>query len=234
MLKRPIFNGIAEWIAPRLIIAIMWACSRTTRPVVINWHVVEGLERRGTHGIIAAWHNHTLYFAAFLGKRLGMHTIMSKSRDGDAIALIARAFGMPAIRGSTSSSALSVLRQSLRLLRQAHVGITPDGPRGPRYVAQRGAAALAQLSGAPIVPMAWAADRQWEFGSWDRMKLPKPFARIAVIVGEPIWVARDEDSEAARLRIERTLRHLTRDADRFVGGTLTEREPLLREIEPGH
>ena len=227
MLKR-----FLEWAVPRLVVAIMWVCSRTARPMLVNWHIVEGLDREGRHMLVSAWHNTILYFIPFLGRRIGMPTMISKSKDGDAIALIARAFGVPAIRGSTSRAALSGLRESLRLLREGHVGITPDGPLGPRYVVQAGAAALAQLSGAPVVPVAWAAARPWEFGSWDRMKLPRPFARIVVLVGEPIWVGRDEDPEQARLRIEQAMRRATRDADRMAGGTLTEREPLLKELEP--
>jgi hypothetical protein len=218
-----------EWLVPRLVIAVMWVCYRTSRPLVVNWHVVEGLNREGRHGIIASWHNTILYFIPFLGAHIGMPTMISKSKDGEAIALIARAFRVPAIRGSTSRAALSALRESLRLIKAGHVGITPDGPRGPRYEVQSGAAALAQLSGAPVIPVAWAAAEPWEFGSWDRMKLPKPFSRIVVLVGEPVTVGRGEDTEAARQRIERAMRRATREADQLVGGTLTEREPLLTE-----
>lgn len=218
-----------EWAVPRLVIAVMWVCYRTARPLLVNWHLVEGLEREGRHGIIASWHNTILYFIPFLGARIGMPTMISKSKDGEAIALIAQAFRVPAIRGSTSRAALSALRESLRLLKEGHVGITPDGPRGPRYVVQAGAAALAQLSGAPVLPVAWAAANPWEFGSWDRMKLPKPFSRIVVWVGDPVWIARDENPEAARARIEQAMRKATREADQFAGGTLTAREPLLAE-----
>lgn len=220
---------ILEWAVPRLAIAVMWVCYRTSRPTVVNWHVVEELNQRGQHGIIASWHNTILYFIPFLGRHIGMPTMISKSKDGEAIALVSRAFGVQAIRGSSSRAGLSAVRESLRLIRAGHVGITPDGPRGPRYVVQDGAAALAQLSGAPVIPIAWAAAKPWEFGSWDRMKLPKPFSRIVVWVGDPVSVGRDEDTEAARLRIERSMRRATREADQFAGGTLTEREPLLRE-----
>jgi hypothetical protein len=227
MLKR-----FLDWIVPALVIGVIWVCARTARPVLVNWHVVEGLEREGRYAIIAAWHNSVLYLAPFLGKRLRMRTIISKSRDGEAITRVVRAFGHGAIRGSTSRDALSALRESLRALREGHVGITPDGPRGPRYVVQAGAAALAQLSGAPVVPMSWAQARPWEFGSWDRMKLPRPFARIFFMVGDPLWVGRDEDPEHARPRIERAMRQVTRDADRIAGGSLTGREPLLWPRDP--
>jgi lysophospholipid acyltransferase (LPLAT)-like uncharacterized protein len=68
--------------------------------------------------------------------------------------------------------------------------ITPDGPTGPLHRFKPGGLLLAQLSGRPLVPMAFAASRAWQFG-WDRFVLPWPFSRIAIAVGPAVMVARD-------------------------------------------
>jgi len=65
--------------------------------------------------------------------------------------------------------------------------ITPDGPTGPRQYFKPGALMLAQLSGRPLLPMAFAASRAWRFG-WDRFVLPVPGARIAIAIGAPVHV----------------------------------------------
>jgi lysophospholipid acyltransferase (LPLAT)-like uncharacterized protein len=67
--------------------------------------------------------------------------------------------------------------------------ITPDGPTGPRFAFKPGALLLAQLSGRPLLPMAYAASRAWFFG-WDRFVLPWPFSRIAVAIGAPVYIDR--------------------------------------------
>ena len=229
--KRTLFQRALDRIAPPLVTALIWLIYRTTRRVVINWHVVEMRQRRGETAIIATWHNDIAYLVAFLGLNVPLDAITSRSRDGDMIVRIARAFRMGAVRGSSSRGAVSALRESLRVLKSRWVGITPDGPRGPRYVLQDGAPALAQLSGAALIPVAWASRRMWRFGSWDRMKLPKPFSTVAILVGDPIHVARHEDTGKARQRIEQAMRRLARDADRFVGGSLTEQEPLLKRLD---
>jgi hypothetical protein len=229
--KRRLLKRTLERIAPAVVALVVWLTYRTTRRVLVNWHAVEMRQRRGEHAIIATWHNNIAYLVAFLGLNVSLDAITSKSRDGDLIARIARAFGMGAVRGSSSRGALSALRESLRVLKSRWVGITPDGPRGPRYVLQAGAPALAQLSGAPLIPIVWASRRFWQFGSWDRMRLPKPFSTVVILMGDPIFVNRDEDTEQARQRIELAMRKLSRDADRFVGGTLTDQEPLLNELE---
>jgi len=69
--------------------------------------------------------------------------------------------------------------------------ITPDGPRGPRFEFKPGALFVAQLSGVPIVPLAFAAKPAKVFRTWDRFVLPSPFARIVIAVGEPILLSRE-------------------------------------------
>ena len=73
--------------------------------------------------------------------------------------------------------------------------ITPDGPRGPRFKFKPGAILLAQMSGRPILPMAFAASRAWLI-KWDKFVLPVPFARIVIAVGAPRYVPRVTDAAA--------------------------------------
>ncbi len=108
--------------------------------------------------------------------------------------------------------------------------ITPDGPQGPRYVLQPGIVTVAQLGGVPIVPIACSGAQMLEARSWDRLKLPRPFSRIAIYVGNPIWIDRKEkDPEAARLKVEQAMRHAEAVVEQFVEGKRLGREPLLAE-----
>jgi len=94
--------------------------------------------------------------------------------------------------------------------------ITPDGPRGPRHEAKSGTVVLAQMSGVPILPIAYAAKRCWQLRSWDRMVIPKPFSRVSVAVGELLEVPRELDGagiESHRLRLQDALNDLVRLAE---------------------
>jgi lysophospholipid acyltransferase (LPLAT)-like uncharacterized protein len=107
-----------------------------------------------------------------------------------------------------------------RALRSGHeVVVVPDGPRGPREVLKPGVIALARLSGAPIVPVAVGASREWRLRSWDEFRIPRPFARCVVRFGEPIHVSRAADragEEAARKEVEAALRGLSWQVDEEV------------------
>ncbi len=173
--------------------------------------------------VFAFWHNRIFFSSYYLAWRCVWRgspcsVLISESRDGELIARTALALGGNVVRGSTSRGA----RQGfLGLLRRARHGdcllITPDGPRGPRYVAQGGVALLAAKARLPVVPIGCGFSRALEFGSWDGFTIPVPGARAVVAFGDPIDVAHDADEgalEEARARIERGLMDATQVAER--------------------
>ena len=91
------------------------------------------------------------------------------------------------IRGSSTHTGARALRDYYTALTKEKVSpvLTPDGPRGPRFKFKPGALLLAQMSGRPILPMAYAASRAW-LVKWDKFVIPKPFARIVIAIGEPV------------------------------------------------
>ena len=133
----------------------------------------------------------------------------SANFDGEWIAQIIERFGYGTARGSTSRGgrrALAQLRRDMRSGRPA--AFTVDGPRGPAGSVQPGAVWLAGLTGNPMLPFHIEADRYWEARSWDRTQVPKPYARAAIAVEEPILVppgAGDDVLEAKRVALEQAL-----------------------------
>jgi hypothetical protein len=121
-----------------------------------------------------------------------IHTLVSQHRDGQFIGAVVRQFGILPILGSSSRGGAAGLRNLLVVLKKGHlVGITPDGPRGPRRQAAFGVAQLAALSGAPVVPLAARTSRRVQLKTWDRMPVPLPFGRGVVVCGAAIRVPRD-------------------------------------------
>ena len=145
------------------------------------------------------WHQHQLYCGKYLleqrarGMKVGL--LISPSVDGEIGAMLARRLGAYTIRGSSTHTGARALRDYYQALVKdgISVAITPDGPRGPRHQFKPGAILLAQLSGRPILPMAYAASRAWRI-KWDRFVIPKPFARIAIAIGPPRHVPRTLDA----------------------------------------
>jgi lysophospholipid acyltransferase (LPLAT)-like uncharacterized protein len=120
-----------------------------------------------------------------------IYTLVSQHRDGRFIGGVMQRFGILPIQGSSSRGGMAALRNLLAVLRRGDmIGITPDGPRGPRRQAAFGVAQLAALSGVPVVPLAARTSRRIQLNTWDRMPVPLPFGRGIVVCGPAISVPR--------------------------------------------
>jgi lysophospholipid acyltransferase (LPLAT)-like uncharacterized protein len=161
------------------------------------------------------WHQHQLFCARYLlqaqrKRNLRIGFLISPSVDGELGAMIIRRAGGQVIRGSSSHTGALALKGYFEALMREQISpvINPDGPRGPRFKFKPGAVLLAQMSGRPMLPMAYAASRAW-LVHWDRFVLPVPFCRIVVALGAPRRVPRVLDAAAMQaliLEMEQTLK----------------------------
>jgi lysophospholipid acyltransferase (LPLAT)-like uncharacterized protein len=126
--------------------------------------------------------------------------MISDHFDGELIAKAMQYFGLGTIRGSTRKGAARVLMQGIRKLRDGYdLGITPDGPKGPRFSVSDGIVAIAQKTDSPIVLQNCVPSRYWQLGSWDKFVIPKPFCHLEFYCCEPFKVTDMEMEEAKKL-----------------------------------
>ncbi len=176
-----------------------WKTCRITR-IVGEEHMAAALAT-GPSVIPVYWHQHQLFCAKYLleqrSRGLKVGFLVSPSVDGELGAMAVSRMGASVIRGSSSHTGARALRDYYEALTKQAISpvITPDGPRGPRFVFKPGAILLSQMSGRPIVPMAYAASRAYLF-HWDKFVLPMPFCRIAIAIGEPRQIPRRLDGAA--------------------------------------
>jgi lysophospholipid acyltransferase (LPLAT)-like uncharacterized protein len=166
--------------------------------------------------IPAIWHRGLFVGAVFM-RDLGATVPISLSRDGDWIDAVLQRMGFAeAARGSSSKAATTLLRSLIRQVRRGGlVAMLPDGPRGPACDAKPGVVALARATQVPLLPVGVATDRCWEFGSWDRTVLPKPFARVVLRYGDPHEVpkrAGNEEIESLRKELGAAMNRLDAEA----------------------
>jgi lysophospholipid acyltransferase (LPLAT)-like uncharacterized protein len=106
--------------------------------------------------------------------------------------------------------------QMVRDMAKGHpAAFTIDGPRGPARVAQPGAVWLARTTGNPVVPFHIESSPHWTMHSWDQTQVPKPFATVALVIGDPLYVPRgagEAELEASREDLQRRLESLEKRA----------------------
>ena len=161
--------------------------------------------------IICMWHGDLMsqpynYFG--FRKNGIVKAMVSENRDGETITKLAAMFRIWAIRGSSSKGAAKVIISALKELKEGNdIAITPDGPRGPRYSIADGIVAIAQKSGKNIVCFNTIPTKYWQFNSWDKFVLPKPFGKIDFYISEPFSIQGMELEDAKALIKEKMLVH---------------------------
>jgi len=177
--------------------------------------------RAGTPRVYAFWHGR-LIPPSVLCRRLGMVAMVSRHADGEVIARVAERLGHGTVRGSTTRGGAAALHEAVQVLRGGRNAVfTPDGPRGPYEVAQAGAIFAASRGGVPLVPVGVGVRGAWVFGSWDRFLVPRPFTRVAVVLGEPLHPPDGLEGAALeefRLRFEAALRAVNARAEGIARG----------------
>jgi lysophospholipid acyltransferase (LPLAT)-like uncharacterized protein len=192
---------------------------RATAPwQVVNGDVPQAYWDQGKPFILAFWHGRLLMMPYVWPREKTIHMLISQHRDGQIIARTVGHFGIRTVAGSSSKGGAAALRAMVKALKGGeYVGITPDGPRGPRMHASDGIVAVARLAGVPVIPAAFGARRRKVLGTWDRFVIARPFSGGVFVWGEAIEVAKNADPESARAEIEAALNAVTAEADRLTG-----------------
>ena len=173
------------------------------------------------------WHQHHVIGSTLV--RSWIHRgfkacfLVSGSVDGEVPARVARAWGAEVIRGSANRTGALALRDMQGMMKNGYsIVTTADGPRGPQHEFKMGAVLMARIAGIPIIPVACAADRAWYLNRWDKFMIPKPFARVAIAVGEPYPIPRDAPLDALepyRADVQAAVMSLMSESEAVLNGS---------------
>jgi hypothetical protein len=181
--------------------------------------------RRGP-AVFYIWHNRLFLSLRIFQRFIRPHpqprrsprrlaAMVSASRDGGLLARILELFEVEPVRGSTSRRGPQAMLELVSWgQRGFDLAITPDGPRGPKYVVQDGVVTAAKLTGLPVIPVCYRAEWKYQVKSWDRFQIPLPGSRVDVVFGLPLEFNDDASSEArdeARRVLQERLMALTPD-----------------------
>ncbi len=206
----------AAWLLRAIMASIRWRR--------VNDGAFNTLLADGTPFLIVCWHGRLLPLPFLWPKGVPVTALISTHRDGRLISQTVSHLGVGTIAGSTTRGGRAALLQIVKELQAGRrVGLTPDGPQGPRMRAAPGTAAAALFAKVPVVPVGAGCTRRRYVGSWDRMLIPLPFGQGVFVVGDPI--PPEGTVESLTAEIEAALNRLTAEADRLTGHPPVEPGP---------
>ena len=211
------YQRLGAWLA----FVLLRAVAATFR---CKWHDRSGYFAGPPPGpaIYGIWHNrlavsmkiHYGYIKP-RNRTSGLVALVSASKDGGFLSSILECFKVQPVRGSSSRRGPQALLELTTWADRGYdLAITPDGPRGPRYIVQEGIISLAQITGLPIIPVSCHLNWKSCLKSWDRFQIPLPFSKCEMIFEKPIRVPRealDAEREALRKQLEQTLKEMAKD-----------------------
>ena len=220
--KRLLGSAAVQALAAWLIAGYIRLVHATTRWDYEGLEHLDALRNDGRALIAGFWHQRIMMMRFLWRETSPFSVLASPHRDGRLLARTVARLGVHILWGSSNRAGAAGLRAVIRTLEAGGcVGITPDGPRGPRMRVQPGIVSAARAARVPIVPAAYSVRRRRLLGTWDRFVVALPFNRGVYVIGAPIDVA-DLEPEIARRLIEDRLNELTTYADRLVGVDVIE------------
>lgn len=187
----------------------------TSKWTILHQDRIEKYLHSGKPVIVVFWHNRLFLNALGWTYDRPFHMLISKHSDGQLISQVMGNFGIDTISGSTNKDGTAALRSMVKTLKAGNpVGITPDGPRGPRFHISDGVITLARLAGADIIPGISSVKKRKIIKSWDRFIFALPFTKACFVWGSPIHLSKaKEDMENNRQLIYKGLMATCDEAD---------------------
>lgn len=206
--KKKIFSWLVVHVVQKILRVILITCK-----IKVSGNEIF-LQRKNHKTILMLWHNRLTiapYILNNFTKDIIFSAVVSNSRDGELLDAVVKSYKRGRTIRVPYQQRHKALHEVIKTLmnKEDVVIITPDGPRGPIYKVKPGIVFAARETKAAIIPLTWNSDQYWEMNTWDRLRIPKPFAKICVSFGSPIFVKESEDFHEETRRLENVLHKLS-------------------------
>ena len=203
------------WIASKYIKFV----SLTLKWKYLNKKHADTLWKNNENFILCFWHGRLLMMPLSWKKEKKINMLISEHPDGQLISKTVKYFGINTIHGSTSKGGTKAIRNIIESLKSGQsVGITPDGPRGPKMKINSSIIKIASLTGFKILPLSCSVKNKFFLKSWDKFLVALPFGKGCFAWGEPLKIkkkiTKEEDLKLSN-KLEKILLKLTKEADHY-------------------
>lgn len=215
ILRTKLAYSVICWIGAKYIKFVSFTNSWS----FINKKYVENLWKKNEAFILCFWHGRLLMMPLSWNKKKKINVLISTHSDGQLLSKTVKHFNIETITGSSSKGGSEAIRNIIKSLKSGiSIGMTPDGPRGPRMKVNSAIIKIASLTGHKIVPLSYSVKKKFFLNSWDKFLVALPFGKGCFVWGKPIKIKKNistnEDLKLSK-RLENNLLKLTKKADRY-------------------
>ena len=163
----------------------------TSKITYLNLSIPQTFWNKEKPFILAFWHNQlmTISYGWKTNKKISI--LASSHSDGRFGALVGKYFNLDNIPTSKDGSSSAIRTVNKKIKEQKYIGITPDGPRGPKENVSEGIIKIAKISNAPIIPCGYWSSKNFQLNSWDSFLITLPFSKCCFVWEKPIYIPKE-------------------------------------------
>ena len=146
--------------------------------------------------ILAFWHSHLMMISYSWKSKKKIYILASSHSDGRFGSIVGKYFNLNNIPTSIDGSKLMIRNIYKKLKENSYIGITPDGPRGPKEVVSEGIIRLARATNTPIIACGFSSSKNFRLKSWDSFLVTLPFSTCWFVWQKPLYIPKEtKDTE---------------------------------------
>ena len=146
--------------------------------------------------ILAFWHSQLMMISFCWKSKYGINILASGHSDGRFGAIVGKYFKLKNIPTYVDGQNKNIRLIYNLLKNNKYIGITPDGPRGPKEKASSGIIKISKATQVPIIALGFDSTSNKKLGSWDSFLLTYPFSKCCYVWSDPILIPNDiKDNE---------------------------------------
>ena len=194
--KKIVKNFIVQQILAFVLAIYIFIVKITSNIKYTNISIPQNFWENEKPFILAFWHSQLMMISFSWKSKRKINILASSHSDGRFGAIVGKYYSLNNIPTSIKKNNLNLKAIFQILYKNGYVGITPDGPRGPKEYVSEGIIKIARTSNVPIIPCGFWSSKNFKLKSWDSFLITLPFSKCRFVWQKPIYVSKNtKDSE---------------------------------------
>ena len=186
--KKLLKNFFIQHILAIIVVLYIYLVRLTSKINYINLSIPQSFWKNNKPFILAFWHSQLMLISYTWKSPKKINILASSHSDGRFGAIVGKYFNLYNIPTSINKSKLSIRVIYQKLKEKSYVGITPDGPRGPKEIVSEGIIKIARATNTPIIPCGFWSSKNFHLKSWDSFLVTLPFSKCRFVWQKPLYI----------------------------------------------
>lgn len=214
ILKHRNFQILLGWI----ISIYIKVCYHSSVWMTKNENIPKNLIKKKKSIVVCFWHNRLLMASFCWNFNQKFKMLISAHSDGKIISNAVSHLGIETIIGSSRKQNISSLKEIINLIKKnCVIGITPDGPRGPKGEIKDGLISLFIKTGVTVLPLSYSARHKIILNTWDKFILVTPFNKFVAVWGNPLKFDSKKTRKENKKIFDEEIKRVTKLSDNLSG-----------------